>query len=115
LFCTPRGAALIGKEVFCLFSFSVPPLSSLSFSLRVEVEKGALLVLFDSIETPYSLHRKNMSGRAALEALVASPDALGVSAAHAAELCAGVRGVLRSTAGADGGDAETVRSKEQDQ
>lgn len=44
-----------------------------------------------------------------------SPDALGVSAAHAAELCAGVRGVLRSTAGADGGDAETVRSKEKEQ
>ena len=52
-----------------------------------------------------------MSGRAALEALVASPDALGVSPAHAAELSTGVRGVLRSTAGADGGDAETVRKR----
>jgi hypothetical protein len=57
-----------------------------------------------------------MSGpRAALEALVASPDTLGVSPASAAELVEGVRGVLRSfRAGADGGDAETVRSQKKE-
>lgn len=54
-----------------------------------------------------------MSGRAALEALVASPNTLGVSSEHVAELVEGLRGVLRSRAGADGGDPETVRPKEE--
>ena len=41
---------------------------------------------------------------------MASPDALDVSPAHALELSAGVKGVLRSTAGSEGAEAATVRS-----
>ena len=104
---SPRDAAQIppppGKE-FLSFSFSLPPLTLL---LRRSRSRGILV--FGSIDL-WAL--PNMSGRAALEALVASQDRLDVSSAHAAEISAGVRGVLRSTA--DGDDSATVSWTERD-